>query len=554
MRKIILGIFVLIIVSLIAGPFAAGLWVQKNYNNLISFYFSEKNIHVNIIDYRRGWFSSDVTANISFDPEYLEKLFKTSTDFSAFSKITINQHIQHGPVIYFPVKNIAHFFGIAAIQNKILVSSKLAEFLLLSGMPDLKIESASFVSIFANYFNYLRISGLNISDHVNDIQAGIQNILAKIWIYPLRHRFDGEIKLSQLWLKDEDESLEIPSIKIQLDQYQDKNQFWLGDGSMKISDILLKQIGEKDIRIIDFNVEGSTDADQDFLHANRKINIKNIQFNDELFGPVDIEVNLNKFNLLAVRDVFSAYQDILENGEVYQGQLKQKMTMLLPKIVGPGTAINLDKFNVVSPDGKIIAKGTFGWAENNFISPSDLYDLVMTGQAQLNIKISKKVMKDLIQLASTIPDFVRDVAAPQKNVLMTARNELEFAMQRNEIFIDYLSSHGFISKQAEDVLGDMQKNLVSMGEYKKIVRDLFLDRQISLIVTYQLCWQYAQIEKPYQFLKNKVTYFQNIAEKQIREKFENLLKNGYVNADEKDYSAEIKWSANSFMSNGHQVK
>lgn len=552
MRKIMIGLAVFIMVVLFLGPFVVGVWFEKDYRYLISSYHSDENIHIAILDYQRHWFSSDLILEIEVNQKYLQKWIETEKLPNQNPKILIQQHVQHGPIILHYKQNISNILGLAALQNKIIVSPTVNTFFSLLGVSHVKLESVTFASFLGNYFNHLLISGLNISN--SDIEAGIKDITADFWIFPKQNRFTGELELTHFFVKNTDDLLSIPHVKIKLDQYLDKHDVLLGSGSINLSEILFKETDEKDIRITDLSVDGFTQADDDFLNANRKIKIKNIEIEGQLIGPVEMEVSFNQFYLPAIHDLFVSYRDVIHNGEVYQGQLRQQIAMILPKIIKPGSSINLNNLDVASADGNIKANGTFSWPEQNFLPSSSLSELIMSGQAQLELTVSKKWMAKIIHFASNAPDFIRDVAVPQKNILLNARNEMEFAIQRNAVFIDYLGDGGYISKQAEDILVDLQKNLVSMADYRKIVRDLFLDRQISLVVAYQLCWQYSQIIKPYDFLKARVNEFQKIAEQQMQEEFSRVLKQGYIIENLDEYSAKINWSSNAFTSNGLPVK
>lgn len=324
--------------------------------------------------------------------------------------------------------------------------------------------------------------------------------------------------------------------------------------TLYFSTILVQEKGEKDIEISHLNLNYAIQHDKDFFTADTRIKMDSIQLEDRQIGPIEMEVSIHKLNSPAIHDLLAAYHNYIQNGEVYQGQLRQRISMILPTIVSAGSSVSLDKFNFSASNEVMSMNGVFEWPEMNFIQPSDVHDLIMTGQAQLDMKVSKKLASNLIHLASTNPDFIRDVAEPQRNILIAARDQLDFAEKRNAIFIDYLSDRNYISKKAEDTLIDMQKNMVPMDEYIKTVSDLFLDRQIALVVSYQLGLQYAEIIKPYQFLENSVLEYQKIAEKQIQEIFNAYVKKGYISENHDDYSAMLKWSENAFTSNGIEVK
>ncbi len=458
MRKIIFSMIVLMLIVLTLGPYVMGMWFQKSYRQFISVYNAQEKIHFTLVDYHRGWFSSDVTLNVELNPTYI---------------LTIKQHIQHGPIIYHD-----YSLGFAAIENKIIISPEITSVLVnFADLTNIKIESKSFISLTGNYYNQLKLLGLSVSDSEHKINADIHSIAINFWILPGQKRFDAEAVLSHAVLQNEDGTFDF-----------------------------------------------------------------------------DLKVSLNKLMLPALYELVYAVEDYLHNGEIYQGQLQQKISKQLPRIIDENSVIKLDDLTITSGSGSMEVFGSAVWPNNAAASSDDLRDLLMATEAKVDLKIPEKLILNFIKIASTFPDFVQDVAQPQRKSLIDARDQMEFAEHRNEIFIDYLSYNGYISKQAEDALTDAQKNWISLSDYIKTVHDLFLDRQIPLVVSYQLCWQYALMIKPYEFLNNKVEEFQGIAEKQIKEKFKQLLDQGYVGENDGNYFANIKWSSSAFTSNGREVK
>jgi len=274
---------------------------------------------------------------------------------------------------------------------------------------------------------------------------------------------------------------------------------------------------------------------------------------DSIF-KLNLKTSFNNLFLPAVYDVTDTIEDYLQNGEIYQGQLKQKIVKQIPKMIRAESFIKLASLDISAASGSMQANGLANWSQHDLESMDDFRDLLMVTQAKLDVRISKKMLFDMIKTASAFPDFIRDVAQPQRESLVAARDQIEFAEHRNDIFIDFLSSNGYISKQAEDTLVDSQNKMVPLAVYTKTVKDLFLERQIPLVVSYQLVWQYAQLIKPYEFLDAKIDEFQQVAEKQIQEQFKKLLDKGYISESNGEYFAAVKWSSTMFTSNGREVK
>ncbi len=281
--------------------------------------------------------------------------------------------------------------------------------------------------------------------------------------------------------------------------------------TLQFPEIIVKERGEQDIRMTQLTVTDDIKTDNQFFNANAEIKIHAVQLEDQKIGPIEARLNLQQLNRSAMDDLITIYHDFIREGELYQGQLREKIRMVFPKI--------LDEASV-----------------------------------SLEWKIPKKSVANFIHVVSAQPDFIRDVAEPDHNQLLDMRNQMEFALHRNELFIDYLSDHGYISNETGDTLISMQKQLIPLQDYAKKIKDLFLSGNISLVVSYQLCWQYAQIIGPYQWLEARAVHYQKIAEKQIQAIFNGFVKKGYVGENDGDYFSRINWSEKSVTSNGVEIK
>lgn len=281
-------------------------------------------------------------------------------------------------------------------------------------------------------------------------------------------------------------------------------------GTWHFPEIIIKARDEPDIDMHDLTVKYSSNRDSQFVNADAFMTIQAIQLEDQIMGPISMQLQLKKLNVSAIQDLIMAYHDFIREGQLYQGQLREKFSLILPSILA---------------DSSI----RFEW------------------------KVPKKSVNDFIYFVSTQPEYVRDVAEPDHNLLVDVRNQMEFAMHRNEIFIDYLSDNGYVSNLTAESLIDMQKDLIPMQEYAKAIRDLFLQGKIALVVSYQLCWQYAEVINSYQFLSDRVVQYQKNAQKQIQDIFTGFIKKGYVGEKDGQYFSVIQWSPKSFTSNGIEI-
>lgn len=282
-------------------------------------------------------------------------------------------------------------------------------------------------------------------------------------------------------------------------------------GAWHFPEVIIRMQGEPDVYIRHLTFHYDSNQDNQFINANTVIQIHSIQLENQKLGPLDMQTHFNELNVPAIQNLITAYQDFMREGQLYQGQLRDKVSMILRKILANSSI-------------------QFEW------------------------KIPEKSIKDFIYFVSTQPEYIRDVAEPERNQLLDMRNQMELALHRNELFIDYLADKGYISNVTADTLIDLQKDFIPFEDYAKEVRDLFLSGKIALVVSYQLCWQYADIIRPFQFMEDRVQQYQKIAQKQIQDVFDGLVKKGYVGEKNGNYFSVINWSEKGFTSNGVVIK
>ncbi len=551
MRKFIFGIMAAIIIVLGIGPILAGFLLQKKYEDTLAFYNAHSTNQITIKNYQRHGWSSDVTLEITLQQEQLPLYLQLTSD--KLPPFTVQQHIQHGPIIYSGTKNLPTIFGWAAIQNKLFLPPVLTRYLKSIGMTEQSIHTENLISLSGNYFNYVSIPMLIMDDAENKVKWIAKNAVTEFWFFPAQHRMSGLIQAQNFLVKDVNDTLTLADVKVQFDQSL-VDAVWLGSDSIDVAKLLWEAKDEEDVYLTNIHTEGFSQKNDTLVDADRKINIQELQFEDKIIGPLVAHISMNQFKFAALRDLMNAYREVMNEGEYYQGQLQQKIRLILPKLVTDDSSIQIKEFSLTAPHGNIAMHGVIKWPEDHAYTITNMRDLLTMTKVTLDIQVSKNLVTDLVQFAAALPGSIRDAASSDRLSLMDARRQMEFAQQRNFLFIQFLSEHGYISNEAEDTLLTMQKNLISADDYTKKIKELLLKKQIALIVSYQLCWQYAQVMKPYDFLEQRIEAYQKIAEKQIQGRFDNLLKRGYVKEEGENYTALLQWTAGGWTSNQIKIK
>ncbi|EKD55482.1 MAG: hypothetical protein ACD_60C00005G0009 [uncultured bacterium] len=161
MRKFISGFVILLMAVLVTAPFILGIFIQKKYPTLLSFYNLRDDVEVNVVDYQRNWFSSDVTLKVIVKndddlQETLKSLHAATTRFPPRYQFMVQQHIQHGPLIYWDSQHFPSIFGLAAIRNNVILSEDARNLLTALGIDEIKeLSQYDFITYRGNYFNQI---------------------------------------------------------------------------------------------------------------------------------------------------------------------------------------------------------------------------------------------------------------------------------------------------------------------------------------------------------------------------------------------------------------
>jgi uncharacterized protein YdgA (DUF945 family) len=316
----------------------------------------------------------------------------------------------------------------------------------------------------------------------------------------------------------------------------------------------MQELNEELLFVKDIMLSGSTQKTVKNLSEVNQLDIQQIKINDQLIGPLHVQLSINNLNAEKLNDLIRIAQDGFFYDENYSGQTRQRIATALPQLINPQTTIKLDDFNLATANGALQMQGGVDWTVKDFFSLGNIRDVIMAANAQLKLHINKKLLNDLINFVASSPDTIRDVAAPDRSVLLNVRDQMTFAAQQNKIFIATLVENEVITKKMADDFLAMQDQLVPLDDYAVYIKDLLLTRKIALGISYLLSWQYAQLQQPYQFLEKKVADYQKDAYNQLQRQFNDLLKKGYVIEEKNNYSTLFVWSDGKLKINNHLVE
>lgn len=539
-------------IILIFGPLVTGIWFQRSYQDMLSFYNSQGTIHFQISSYKRGWMSSDAALVVEI----------TNPNFNYFGsignivnknfpkKIIFDQHIQHGPLIYQNLRHPLSLLGLAAIQNTLRITPEIKKFLERVGASNHIFQtSEGFVSFRQKYYEHIQIMPF-IIPYEDTSSVQIKGIDARFWIQPGQKRIGGDIHLPTIVIINSDSSLEISNIVTWFNKYQTDEELWLGDSIFSLSKITLQERSGDTAAVSGIKMSGSSHETAGLLYDTRQVNIAKITSGEDELGPLRIQININKLNAKAFAEMVAAYREIMRRGELYRLQLRRKMYSMLPSLVTPGTNLKLETFEINTPQGKLHISGEVNWTAGNAYLPNTLGELWETSLTRAQIRISRELTNKLITFIASSPIFF----SINESAYQILRKEMSVAMRYNDLTIISLMRKGLLTKKEGVKFLMFQKEMLPLADYTAEIKKLFLQHTISLQTSYRLGWQYAEVQRAATLLNQKIQSDQRIITKHINNQLNQWIKEGYIRQEQEEYVTVIEQEPGKLKVNGRDIR
>jgi uncharacterized protein YdgA (DUF945 family) len=550
----IVALLLMIIIGIgVFSPFLAGFYIQKNYNSVLTFYNSLPGIHTVSTHYKRNWFSSDATITVEINNnDYLSVLEWLGINKQNIPRhYTIEQHIQHGPVLYKNNTEIPFRFGLAIITNKLRATPDLQIIFERLGIDDRFLQnSAEYISFGGHCFYHLKLSTIHLSYPGMDTLFKVGGLESHLWLDPKNFNLSGDVVLQSILAENRSDFISIPDLKYEFHVQPSQDGLWIGTSLLTLSRLTATEGGL--FNTIFSNIRYHSDADiiAGKFSSSRKIDIEKLEFNDQAVGPFHFQGGINQINAQALDNLFSAYHIIMERGELYPTQLEKKMIFLLPALINSGSSIQLKRFELNTPHGKLQISGELQWNMNDTSIPNDLSELLRAANAKLNLRVSKLLVDDLIEfylMSPLINDDVFYIDEEEANILS---ENIYYNMQNNSLLIDAIVNNGQLREiDAVDLL-KLQKEMVPIQDYANQIRSILWDKYLTLETSYLLYWGYVGVEQSLLAIEKKIQDNQEKLKSDIKGQLNALVKKGYLIENKNEYTTFIKQENGKITFNG----
>lgn len=417
MRKAL--IFIIVLVAIVAAmPYGMGLLTKKSIEDIVGKASQNTGIKLEIKNYQLGWLGSKVdivgTFNAKVDQKIKDYLQSSGRKFDA--KIpcgfTFQQKIQHGPLLWGYSNDDKSWYlgrGLAFGQVQFDTNTSLALKDLLGSAPIMR--KSTLIGLGGNFNSQLEILGLQHNNKEKQIFFKWDGLRAKVSTSANFDTLISVVNFLKLQITAPEFNLEIPKIIANNDTAKNK-QFgiWTGQGTVTWPSFKLTADG-KQIEMENLNVSTSQNIAGDLVNGNFKLNLKKLDVDKDVYGPVDFDMVVNNLDAKSIGEIEQALREINQQN-LAPNQVQAQMMMLMPKIikmVSRGAVVEIKVLDVKTPDGVVSArfKITLPKQEGDSKGPP-MQDLYRKAVASVNLKIPAILLNKLM-----VGDAMRSLARTQ---------------------------------------------------------------------------------------------------------------------------------------------
>lgn len=343
--------FIIILIILAAiiliPPYFMGKQVQKTMASIPS----SDSFKLAITEYRRGWFSSDVTLKMMIkNPNGLDLVKIAGGDESSqYLQITVNEHIIHGPLIFTPSRHImlGQAYIIGSI-NEADMSAKNATLITLDGRIDTTLLAQQI------HFKQLR----------NNILTSSQDVLAHLRFKPNLNEIRGVVKIASVSVATVDMKQVFQGIKSTFNLKRSDAGIFVGRRELTLDHFTSDQ-GNNHVEAQNLALMSTSDDKKGKISSHIKGQLDKILINNNSYGPHVLDVYLNDMDANALfaisREAIMVSTQNNLAAQIARSLQLARYNQLLWNLFSKGMQVDLKKLNIATQWGNIDAVAVFNF-------------------------------------------------------------------------------------------------------------------------------------------------------------------------------------------------
>lgn len=387
-----------------------GFLVEKGLRQQIEKIPKQYGLSVDLTDFKRHWFSSDVKLTCSWQiPAHLTQNAQGQTVTVSPQSYTKDFDIKifHGPVVFQQGK---FFMGVGYANTRLdwpLFSNLPGkdQFSKDSTFPQVDIKMA-LNFLFQTYWN-TDVPAFSLVSLDNKTKLQWQGMSFNNKVGDDAKYLEGDIRFVGLNFTNNANLIRLTDLQSDYDFEKDDSGLYVGTGDFSFAEVDLTDSNNNKINLDNFNFHTSSEIEDKQFSSEFVMDLKKLRVNDLDMGPMELDFEVAKLN----SGVLYRMHQMLQQEQNASPSFRQKnlwsMAASLPELVKYGLTVNLKKLHFVLNNGSIDSNGTVTIPASS--DAVDALKALQNLQADWTIKVTQTLLvswlSDLVekQMSQQLP-------------------------------------------------------------------------------------------------------------------------------------------------------
>lgn len=351
MKKILASLGAVAVAGVLSYP-GFGLLVEKGLAHQIQSMPKQYGMVVELKDFHRHWFSSDVNLVWKWDvPAHLKQNLQgqTITVSPKHYEKEIQIQIFHGPVVLHGWKP---FFGVGYAATTLkwpfeVQPSKNMEFAESSVFPVIHVRMALDFFMHTHWKSEVPAFKLISKDKNSEISWG--GLTLKNTFTTHLDKIKGQLHLVNLGIHKEREAIDLQDLKTQYDFRLNPVGIYVGDAQMSLKSF---KMGEA-LHVQSFKLENQADIRSDMFSTKFNGSIQSAQFNGVTLGPSQVNVEMSQINAVALAKAQQSLYPQQNASPSFRHKGFLGVVSTIPELLKFGAKVDVNTFHLSLPKGTI---------------------------------------------------------------------------------------------------------------------------------------------------------------------------------------------------------
>lgn len=381
-------IIIFLLIVLVVSPFALGFKIKEDYSVLVKDLANMMQVDMRIMQYDRGFFSSDV-------------LIEMQSPGMPFS-LQFKENIVHGPIYLGMLNQEKSPFIAAYVSGELLAPTGY---------------EATFNKAFNNKSGLVYQNIIDFEGNVDSVgympavsteieqETGITTIKSSGMTLTSRFnaskgQLSGDGKLSWFKLMSPDAIVNLDKVDLSYSGVMGQNNLLMGDSVASFDKLEIQSTDQ--FAMQKFSINTRTTESGVLVNSEMRMNVREIFASNQRIGPVVFNINVNGLNskaLTQIQEIQAEMENKVKQGippEQINAMLAGQMIGIVPELIKQAV-ITIDPLSLESELGKLEASLDFSVEGIDENAPADPLFLLTALKLDMDFNVDEPLLRQLIE-------------------------------------------------------------------------------------------------------------------------------------------------------------